>query len=247
MAVPPRRSRVPGKIDPGVTGGDLTFEQLADSPLVLWKGFTTGGTDQTTNGRHGTVGGSITTGLPVTGTVNSYTFPGSAASAGAIQIADATWESPHIGGTGQMTLEAVINLSSLASDRVIWHKGANTSWEFHFWVGSNGSLQFTVWQLSGSNVLSLASSASVIAANTSYHVAATYSRAGTSYIYINGVQVASSSSYSSTSSDGTGVLTVGFRTDTATNPFIGRGSNFAMYSAALSAGRISTHAAAAGF
>jgi len=242
------RQRIPGKIDPAAISANLLAEMLADSPLVVWRGFDDGGTDLSGNSRTGTVGGSITTGTPIGATSTaSYTFPGTASAAGSITMADASWQSPHAGGSGLMTWEALIVPTDLSAMRTLWYKGVYLAWEFILALDTNGSVLMTIWQSSGTNCAAATSAAGVVSTNTPAHIVATWSRAAPLLaVYVNGVSVASSSSASGTSSDGGGGLVFGYRGDNSTAPFLGNASHLALYDSALSADRVLQHAIVAG-
>jgi len=241
------RSRNPGRVDPGVLGDILLYEMLADSPLVLWRGYDDGGTDLSGNGRTGTVGASITTASNLAGLKAAYGFPGSATDAGNVMAVDASWQSPQASASGKLTLEAVIHPTS-SSEQTVWFKGANNAWEYWLCVELTGKLTLTVWQSGGSAVMVASSSTGLISTDTTYHVAGTFNRSTPSaVVYINGSSVGSSGSASSTSSDGSGALRFGVRKDGGTDrSFTGSMSYGAVYKTDLSSARILAHAQAAG-
>lgn len=244
------RNRNPGKIDPGALPAQdmLLNEMLADSPLVLWRGYDDSGTDLSGNGRSGTVGASVTTASNLAGLKAAYGFPGSASDAGCVKASDASWQSPQAGASGKITLEAVIRPTSLTTDQTIWFKGENAAWEYLMNVGSAGQLYCVIWQTSGSSTVMNLTTASVISVNTTYHVAATFNRSTPALVlYVNGSNVGSSASASSTSTDSTGALRFGVRMDGYINRgFAGSMSHGAVYNTDLSSARILAHAQAAG-
>lgn len=240
------RNRNTGKIDSLARSSSLTAVMLADSPLMLWEGYASGATDLTGNGRHATIGANIISGLSLGTTgVASYQFPGAQTSANSISIADANWQSPHAGMSGAMTWECMFRVTNLSAARKLWTKGTDaSSYEFQSSVSTAGAINAGVWQTSGSDVVGATSSSGAVLVNTDYHFVATFDRAAQQMkVFLNGVQVAISTTFSGSSSNASASLQFGLRSDSYGPGYLaGFASHIAVYSNVLNAGQISAHA-----
>lgn len=235
-------------IDPYRFAGPLTYDQevAADSPLGYWKcqeasGVTAADSSGNSRDMAGGAGhphmGSVQVVHPEDAT--SCAFQGHASCM--LSIVDAAWQSPHAGASGKMTLEAWVNVDTLATIRTLWWKGVSGSLEFGLYVLTTGAIEFTVFTAAGGTAGIATSATGVIAVDTNYHVVATYDRAGNAVkLYVDKVEVASGTT-SADSTAGTGNLVFGMRGSNSDRLLLGFGSHLAMYGTALSSTRVAAH------
>jgi hypothetical protein len=214
---------------------------LASTPLGYWRLGETSGTtaaDASGNARNGSYVGGPALGSPglLTSDPNTaVTFDGVN---DAVDIVHATvWNL-----TGDLTLEALINVTGGATNRVIVAKDASSggpTFELR-WVQSTGKLQF-VQRTTGGATLS-AVSLSPLAAGTTYHVAVTKTGA-TVRFYINGSLNKTVSTFAGTIVTNTRPVRIAM--GDGGKAFGGRVDEVAIYGYALSSATIAAHAGAA--
>lgn len=232
-------------IDPYRFGSAYDAAVLADSPSGYWKLDESSGStavDSSGNGRDLSKGAGVTVGaaaLLPTG-VSSYDFAGADTSSN-LNTADASWLSPQAGASGLITLEAWINIDTLAAINQMFSKGTGGQLEYAMLVTTSGALQFTLLTLAGGTVATATSAGSTIATGTTYHVAGTFDRAGNfCKVYRNGVEVGTGTT-SDDGADGTSAWRFGYRLSGNDRFFNGRASHVALYPTALTATRLLAH------
>jgi hypothetical protein len=232
------RSLVATFTDSGPTPTYAT-EVLADTPIAYWRLGESSGTsaaDSSGNNRNGTYVGAPSLGSPglVTGDPNtSVSFNGTNQS---VDVADA----PAFNLTGDLTLEAVVNMTGGENYRTIVakHDGAGDVSTYELRVqGSTGALQFV--QRSTTGAYMTVTSNTTLAANTTYHIAATKS-GSTVTLYINGVGDRTAT-FSSPVASNSRPLRIARRD--GSKAFAGRIDEVAIYNKALTASRLAAHAA----
>lgn len=159
-----------------------------------------------------------------------------------VQIPDSIQLSPHAGTAGELTLEAWVFLPRLPqfdtttgqANRAIVVKGGPGQWEYGFYVTTNGTPVFGVWQANGSGYAS--ASAPIISTNAWHHLAGVLRKGQFVRLYVDGQLASESASFSGATSDGTSPLYIGRRGD---GQFLdGMVDEVAVYGRALSAGEI---------
>lgn len=153
--------------------------------------------------------------------------------------------SSDAGASGVMSIECLVSIGTLSNDQWLITKGGNGSnYEYSFAVMANGAAYWKVHTLAGADVVAVNAAAGSLRAGTPYLMLATYDRAGAlAIIYVNGVEVARSTTFSGNSSAGTAQYQIGHRQD-GNGATITAGSGLghvAHYDYVLSPGRIRKH------
>lgn len=213
-------------------------EVLADGPLAFWmlddaSGTTAG--DASGNGRTGTYTNGPTLAqasiIPTT-TDTCVSFDGSNDS---VDVASASWMD-----VSSITVEAVVNLP-LSGTRAIVSRDNNTQRDWYLAL-SGADLYWGV--RNASNALVEVGPVTLLAANTSTHIACTFSAGGTAKVYVNGAE-ASSSAVSGNLRTASAAIRVGAYLNIS-GYLNGKAQGVAIHGAALSAARILAHAHATG-
>lgn len=175
---------------------------------------------------HGTLQNDATFGVGRVG--QAFRFSGADA---AVSVADA----PALHFTNQFTLESWVNPTNLNNNPMVFSKfnGANSSYELHLQPG--GSLRANITG-DGLNYDVLVSGPALIAVGAWSHVATTFN-SGTWRLFINGVEVASTTSFVTTIFAGTANLLIGRDVGT-THTFNGLIDEPAVYNRALTTNEV---------
>jgi len=224
---------------PPPPGGSYASEVQNDDPLGYWRLAETSGTsagDSSGNGRDGTyVNGptlgasSLLTGDPgnpsvsFDGTNDHVSIPHAA-----------VWNL-----TGDLTIEALINVTGGSSHRTIVakHLGTTNTPTFEFRIAtSTGKLQFV--QKTTADTFRTLTSQRVLATGTTYHVAVTKSGT-TASLYIDGALDRSSSKFGDTIATNDRPVRIAMRD--GSKPLGGRIDEVAIYDHALPVSRIQAH------
>lgn len=237
-------------VEAAAPSADYATEVLADTPLAYWRMGDTAGTtctDSSGNGRHATYAGSPTLGVTglVTGDADkAVEFTGTTAQRA--EITAAAWMNPTVG----ITLEAIVKPDDFSNYRSIVDRDLAPYRTWGLRVNqTTGKVEGLVWSQddAASSPTSLVST-TALTVGTKCHVALTWDGA-TVRLYINGTlnaSVAKSGSMKSSSSPICIGVTHGGSSSAYFSPFDGVIDEVAFYGTALSAARISAHAAAAG-
>jgi len=155
-----------------------------------------------------------------------------------VDIADAGNLSPHVGATGEVTIEAWVKISQLPQfdpgtnqgRRAVVAKGSPSAWEYALNISTTGSVQFSVWNLSGAGYAE--PSGGVMTLNEWHHLAGTMKKGQFVRVYLDAVLVAESTSFAGNTADGSSPLFIGRRGDGQF--FNGTVDEVTIYSRALS-------------
>ena len=153
--------------------------------------------DVSGNGNHGTLqNGAIYT----TGKVGqAFSFDGID---DYVSVPDSSQLSPHVGANGEMTVMAWVRVSAYpSSGRPFVAKGAAGNWEYALYVNSNGSVQFYLWNLSGSATYANPSGGKLNLGQW-HHVAGVMKKGQFARIYLDGVKVGEQTSFTQDTGDG---------------------------------------------
>jgi hypothetical protein len=225
-------------------------EVLADTPSAYWRmadaNIAAGLADSSGNARHGTWNASTAVGvfgaasLLTVDTNASADFNASTNSYA--QIAAAAWSIPAAGAG--LSLEAIIRPDTIGTAQTIMSKDSGSGFS-RWWdltLNAAGNLVAYVYDNTGSPVVRTITSTATLAANTTYHVVATYD--SSLRLYINGAAAATAvGGFTGARATGTNQgIRVGGRSFTANQPFDGRIDEVAVYiGTALSAARVLAH------
>jgi hypothetical protein len=161
-----------------------------------------------------------------------------------VQIPDSPALSPHAGPSGELTLEAWVNLPRLPQfdtgtaqgNRAIVVKGGAGQWEYGFYVTTNATPVFGVWQNNGNGYASAYNP--TITTNAWHHLAGVLRKGQFARLYIDGVLVSESTSFSGDTYDAGSPLYIGRRGD---GQYLdGLVDEVAVYGRALSSAEIAT-------
>lgn len=234
------------------TLADYASEVAADSPLVhLRMGETTGAgafDDATANNRDFTTRdftGVQAGGLLVgdSGTIGAQLFDGSNDYA---DDGDEAAYSPST--TGQFTIEAWLSWTadngSYTFPDIPWIAGkattSNYEWGLSIAAHSTNQLFVIFSQSGGANHCT--ASGGAIVPGTTYHVVATYESAVICEVFIDGISVGSSTSFTGSMADGTAAPRIAHRAVDGAGAFCNCTlDEFALYSTRLSSTRIAAH------
>lgn len=231
-----------------IAGNTYDSEVAADSPAGYWKCDDTSGTsvtDYSGNSRHLTLESGCTLNQTAVkpNSARAIDFVGSGN--GFLDMSDASWQSPHAGASGLMTVECWFNSDTLAAINTLWWKGLSSNFEFSLAVTTAGALQFTVFTAAGGTAGDATSTTGLVSTGNVYHAVGTWDRAGNAIkAYLNGSEVASATT-SADSADGTSSLCFGFRDSLNDRYFNGRADYLALYPTCLNSTRVAAHYAAA--
>ncbi len=206
-------------------------------------------TDRGTTGINGALNGSIALGaIPFPAGGRAPWWSGSDATTTNILIADNAAWSPHAGASGVATLEywfwqELANYSASGETGRFIHvyKGNAIGNQYEYYnYNNNATLLLQISQLGGAAVSNVTSA--VFRAAAWNHVVMVYDRVGAVMIgYLNGQEFARTSSFTSTSSDGTGGLYIGGKNDASGRFSRGSLAHVAIYNKALAHTRIAAH------
>jgi hypothetical protein len=132
-----------------------------------------------------------------------------------------------------------VNPAGLTERRTILGKN-----QYEFFLGTSYSdaddINFTYWNTTGSNELSLTSNSNVLSVGSWTHIAVTYDGNSNGYLYINGVQTASDTTVSAAFPDRTDALTIGrgYAPASGITYFNGTVDDVRVYNRALSAAEV---------
>lgn len=218
---------------------------LADSPQMYLKladavGTTNPVVDSSGNSRPGNVTNTVTFGSAalVTGDAQTSMQVLSAGAGRVTRVRDAWMATPS-----EWTVDFILKPTSLPSQATyvgLDDNGTNLKWRLE----SNATGVFFVeWKETGGTYRSLGTAAGALVAGTKKHLAFTYKVGGGCFLYVNGVQAASSGITQTTLFDSSsGIFNIGALAGPILpmNGLIGR---VALYTTQLSAARIAVHAA----
>lgn len=217
---------------------------LADGPVALWMLNETTGTsavDATGNGRTATYTGTYTLGAATLLPGSTALSLGLAAN-GYASAADAAAFSAGAGASGTFSVEFLGQCTVNGGMAIA--KYAASQYEFYVSFNGDGSLAFVTIQLGGTTLKSLGTAAGVTTPGQRFHCVCTYDRATpTQDIWINGVQVATSSTgFVGNMGDGTSPMFLGYSgISTDGVKWDGRLGAMAYYSTVLSSSQIAAH------
>lgn len=226
MAIPPRRSRVPGKVDPGVLGSTLLSEMLLDSPGALWP-CTSG------SGAPLDVAGG---GYHLTLAAGANTYYSDAIFGSVLDLSVGSWTTTYRCPQTAYSLSAWVYMTGTASDTApVADWGGDNAYGAMIHIGSSNALSgyHRGTQVTGGN----------LAGSTWNHIVFTWDGSALK-LYLNGSQVNTGSngtapgtangSGSASRISSYGMTATGRRTQ-------GRGRFLAWYPTALSLSRVQAH------
>lgn len=158
------------------------------------------------------------------------------------QVADNARYSPAT--TTELTVGGWFLLPTAEKDgtaHIIMAKAASVSWEWTLHVLSDGNLTFIAYNNSGTNNAVLQTTGLDVYDNTPHHIMATYDEGVEAVLYLDGNQVARTTTFASTTADSAEPVWFGRRGDTAATFRGGRLQELQVYSAKLSYDRIRYH------
>jgi hypothetical protein len=158
------------------------------------------------------------------------------------RVPDATALSPHLGPSGQMTIEAWVYLSSLPpatgqKRTPVIAKGSSSNWEYALYVYSDGKVGFSLWRLNGYTCAE--PRGGTITLNAWHHLAGTLSKGQFVRVSLAGQRVAATPTFSGESGNGTSPVYVARRGDG--QYFKGTLDEIRLYNRALSQTEITAH------
>lgn len=241
--------------------GSLYDEIIADSPWAYYQlGETAGATsfaDSSGNSRNlGTVVATVTSG--VTGLVSPGTCTEFDGAGGRITCSNNEFGAAAdtaFSGDKAVTIVAVVRFDSVASQRVLFHIGnVNVSNSQGFFVEQRASGVLRFQMLVNAAYKNIDSSASSVAAATTYILHFRRAVGGTGSIWVNGVNVTSGSTdlsgsirMAATSTNGGSRIMLGALNGTTPSLFTdGKVQHLAVFNSALSNGRIGAQVLASG-
>jgi Concanavalin A-like lectin/glucanases superfamily len=219
---------------------------LGNSPQAYYRMNDPSGstmTDASGNGRNGSYLGSPTLGAASLLTGDGDPSVSLNGSSQAAEIADAAWMDQ-----ANYTVEALINSTSASSLRaIVMRDNGTTNRIFQFRTTAAGKIEFICWPSGGGGFV-VATGATTLSSNTTYHVACTYDGSN-ARVYLNGVQDGIAA-LSGSGNTGTWAMQIGAYRDSVSGLvsayyFPGRIDEVAFYGTALSAGQLLTNANAA--
>lgn len=210
---------------------------LADSPVSYWPLTETSGTTavDAVAAHNGTYTGSYAQNAAtvLVGTsVPSTNFTG-----GYVNLGDNAAYSPQAGASGLLTLECIWNPSTVSGTQMLMAKSDSGGSEYQFYA--SGSV--LVIQIQQGNYVDIcATSGGTLVAGANHHLVTTYDRAaGIVDLWINNVQVASSTAMTGTSADTATALNLSARVGLLNAA--GLLAHCALYGSRLSAAKIASH------
>ncbi|TAM60406.1 hypothetical protein EPN52_05065, partial [bacterium] len=217
-----------------LSDGPISYYRLDDTGTVAF--------DSSPSGFNGTIGSSVTTGVPgllASSSDPAMRFPGQRTSAGVVAVP------PHTAFrvTSQVTMECLISFSAApATYTVVLSYGTDASYAPYDLYFSGGKL-FAQFALS-SGILTV-STPSALQTNTTYDVVATYDGT-TANLYLNGAPVASATKTGTfIDYDTTHGLAIGDDAGFSDPAYAGTIDEVAIYAKPLTAARVQAHYAAA--
>lgn len=162
----------------------------------------------------------------------------------------APW-SPQVGASGQISVEAlfVSTLQGTGTQMWIASKGWNSGPQYEWSLGVTdvnntgnvGAVIGAIYTLGGSNVMFLSTAQNVVNALGLYHVVWTYNRAlPMMAIYLNGMEIATDTTATGTSSAGGATTMIGERQSDG-EPWNGSLGHVSIWDYALSAAQVRNH------
>lgn len=217
-----------------------------DDPVAWWRQGEPSGTtmtDASGNGRNGTYNtAGVTYGIAGAVPADADTAVSFNGTTGYASVPDNNVFSPQVGTSGAISVEAWVKLTSLppagGEDRAaIVTKSANSNYEYGLYAYSDGRVGFQLWRSAGTTH-SLAVGGS-IPLNQWVHVAGTYKNGVATKAYLNGTEVGSSTTFSGSTTNGTGSVSIGRRHNGQYLP--GSVDEPAIYNVALTPDRVTKH------
>jgi glucose/arabinose dehydrogenase len=224
---------------------------LADTPVSYWRlGEASGATASDERGAlPGAYAGPPTLGAPgaISGDPNTAVrFGGSGQY---VNVPDAPQLSPEAGGSGKLSIEAWVNVTSLPASGpgTVVSKGAAGAYEYALRVWSTGALELVLWAPGGTTYASVATPGGVVTPGAWYYLVGTCDNGVACRIYVNGVERANKPSNwgAKLPADTAAPLSIGRRGDNV-QYLAGTIDEVAVYSTVLSPTRIQAHYTAAG-
>jgi hypothetical protein len=134
-------------------------------------------------------------------------------------IPDALEFSPHLGTTGQLSIEAWVKLDEFPQPdsvsgenrRCVISKGAPGQWEFALQVDTTGVPSFVLWNLNGSNYARV--TGGQILTSQWHHIVATLEKGTLARLYQDGFIVGSSTNFNGDTGEGRSPIYLGRRGD----------------------------------
>jgi hypothetical protein len=142
--------------------------------------------------------------------------------------------------TGQLTIEAWVKPTASTSGCIV-AKGTSSNWEWRLICNTSANATANIWTLSaGNDRITLSAASGSVPVGVWSYVALTIVDSVLAAIYANNKAAVTTSSFSSTSANGTSPLNIGRRPDNS--QFINATvAHVAIYSRALSAGEVRDH------
>jgi hypothetical protein len=136
-----------------------------------------------------------------------------------VLVPDSPLLSPHVGSSGEMTLEAWFYMPQLPDSdtsagvnaRWLVSKGAASQWEYGLYLTKGGEPGFVVWQSSGSVYGEARGSA--VSTNEWHHVAGVLKKGTFVRLYVDGQLVTETTGFNGDTSDGNSPMYIGRRGD----------------------------------
>ena len=217
----------------------LTVQHCVETPAGLVAWWPADGNGLEFTGNHD---GEVWSGVTFPGGVAGQAFGFDGAS-GYVAVPDAPALSPHVGATGELTVEAWVYLSQLPQRdpylnedlRTVLAKGDSGRWEYLLRITTAGVVRFDVVIPSGATPYGSAVGGQVTL-NRWHHLVGTLKKGQHIRLYQDGELMAESTTFSGDTADGGSPLYIGRRAEGGF--FDGRVDEAAIYSRALSSDEI---------
>lgn len=228
------RQRQPGKIDPLAVSIGYATVVLGDAPVAFWRLNDASAVDSVA-GRDVTWGNGPTAADGPVGVARATAFNGTSQYG---QTASASALVP----TGDISIETWAYLTSTSGSRSVLGATPTTgnpiAWGFDL---SSGKWRFILGDGAGNPYASISDPADAVTGQW-YHLVGTFQASGTaSKLYVNGAQVASSTSTAGTRYTTPCPVQIGRYNQTWSQFFPGRLAACALYNAVLSAAQVTNH------
>ncbi len=160
-----------------------------------------------------------------------------------MQVADAPELSPHVGSSGEITLEAWIfmdrvptyDIATGQGNRAIVVKGSPSNWEYGLYITTNMNPVFQLWTTSGSGYGG-ASWTNSLNTNQWYHLVGVMRKGQFTQLYVNGALAGESTAFSSDTANAGSPLYIGRRGDGQW--FDGKVDEISLWGRALASGEV---------